>query len=162
GAAIDEVGPTFVAPLWRQLAELDVDRVVFVPTGGVGLIPLNDLADRASTPAAKVVETIHAPSATVRNAALRRADASSGGGRFVAGANRVHAGALFPRGEGAAEQAAASFGNSRVLTGFDATRQNLLQALEGAEHVHFACHGKYDLNQPLASYLVLSEDSVLT
>jgi CHAT domain-containing protein len=50
----------------------------------------------------------------------------------------------------------------RVLGGAQATRANVLAALPGATHLHFSCHGAFDLDAPLASALQLSGEDRLT
>jgi CHAT domain-containing protein len=51
---------------------------------------------------------------------------------------------------------------TRVLTGAQATRQDVSEALRGSRWAHFACHATSDLAEPSASYLQLAADERLT
>jgi CHAT domain-containing protein len=53
-------------------------------------------------------------------------------------------------------------GTSSVLTGPEATKPTLVRELAGATHVHLACHGSFDIDQPLRSGLFLANDDMLT
>lgn len=163
---VEALGPDLLVPLWQALAEPGLDRVVFVATGALGVIPLNALPEKQrpadAEKAMRAVETVHAPSAAARNAARRQAGAASGRGGFVAVANPLHGGDPLPFAAAAAEGIAEALDDGQVLSGFDASKANLVQALEGATHAHFACHGRYELEQPLTSRLELAEGSILT
>lgn len=165
GGLVGAVGPDLLVPLWRALADLGLDRVVFVPAGALGLIPLNVLPEQRPAGAERArrnIEIVHAPSAAARNAARQQAGAPSGHGGFVAVADPLNGGDPLPFAASAAEAVATTFDEGRVLSGFEASKANVVHALEGAAHAHFACHGQYELERPLTSRLELAEGSILT
>jgi CHAT domain-containing protein/tetratricopeptide (TPR) repeat protein len=53
-------------------------------------------------------------------------------------------------------------GSRRMLPERDATRAAVLRSLPGATHLHFSCHGLFDVREPLDSFLSLSGDDRLT
>jgi len=53
-------------------------------------------------------------------------------------------------------------GSRRVLSEEDATGTAVTQRLPGATHLHLACHGSFDVNEPLDSALCLSAGDRLT
>lgn len=50
----------------------------------------------------------------------------------------------------------------RILEDVEASRAKLLEAIPGATHIHFACHGLFDPLQPLMSWLGLAGEDRLT
>jgi CHAT domain-containing protein len=50
----------------------------------------------------------------------------------------------------------------RQLQEHQALRTAVLEALPGANYLHFACHGTFDLDEPLASALMLAGEERLT
>jgi tetratricopeptide (TPR) repeat protein len=58
--------------------------------------------------------------------------------------------------------AAAAAGPLDLYAREDATVENVLDAMAGADIVHLACHGRADVEDPLAGGLVLADDRVLT
>lgn len=51
----------------------------------------------------------------------------------------------------------AQYPNARVLAGDDATTQSVLAAIDGAELVHFGCHGSFNAYNPMFSSLTLAD-----
>ena len=61
-----------------------------------------------------------------------------------------------------AHAAAAAFGAADVLVHENATPERVLSAIEAVDVVHFACHGRMEVGNPLAGGLVLADDQLLT
>ncbi len=55
-----------------------------------------------------------------------------------------------------------SRGRQRTLVGPEATKLGFLGCLEGATHVHLACHGEYSVEDPRGSGVLLAGDERLT
>jgi CHAT domain-containing protein len=52
-------------------------------------------------------------------------------------------------------------GSSQVLAEHDATRDRVIRSLPGTTHLHLACHGSFDIAEPLDSALHLAGDKRL-
>lgn len=61
--------------------------------------------------------------------------------------------------EDEARAIAATFEEARVLVGKDATKDAFRRLAEGASHVHFAGHGRFDSDAPMTSGLLLAGTS---
>jgi len=61
-----------------------------------------------------------------------------------------------------AETVAHSFPAGRVLRGNDASRDAVLAAMRVQPVIHFSCHGRATMDQPLASALILGDGTELT
>jgi CHAT domain-containing protein/tetratricopeptide (TPR) repeat protein len=139
-----------MCPLVQRLRHLGFQRAVLIPCGRLALWPLP----------ATVADQIHlslVPSARVLTTALHHAEARrelppSLLSVAQPGADRRH----LPSAEIEAERATESFPRSRLLRGPEATREAVVRGLPGATHLHFACHGSFDNDKPLASALQLA------
>jgi len=61
-----------------------------------------------------------------------------------------------------AQAAAAAFDRSRILAHEEATPENVAELAEDAAVIHWACHGRADIEHPLSGGLVLAGDHVLS
>jgi CHAT domain-containing protein len=160
GRAMREVVLWLGEALWPHIADLasDSDRLVFVPAGLLSLLPLHAAAwsDGAGLRYALDERLItYAPSA--RAVAAARAGASAGMGSVLA-VGEPERGDVPPLPHAAAEAEAvrASVPVGRVLTGAAATAAAVGAVLHEHPLLHFACHGRADLRDPLASALLLA------
>jgi CHAT domain-containing protein len=152
-----------IQPVADVLAEEPRHAAILVPTGLLGLVPLaavpiNGAADEVLDDAGE----IHfAPSAAVYAACRKRA-AMHGPQRLVGVADPD--GTLRgSRTELAAVQDMFHPESSRWCAfGPGATRAWLLQHLDGASHVHLACHGYGDTTNKAGGYLLLAGESRLS
>lgn len=159
-AVLEVIRPGLLEPLAEALAELEIDPVALVPTGALGLIPLHAFAELDSNPVQ--TEISYTPSAAVRNTARARAAERSHGSGFVAAANPLPNEQPLPFAVAEADSIAEAFGGGRVLSEFDASKQEVLRAIAGAAYVHLGCHGRFELKRPLTSHLELAGGTVLT
>jgi CHAT domain-containing protein/tetratricopeptide (TPR) repeat protein len=158
------IGERLTGPLANQLAHSRADRITLIACGLLGLLPLHAasyqrgheirclLSDYAVayTPSARVLGTARLAVATQQehNLVLAGVASPAGTGRLkFAEAELRQVAAYFPP------------SGSRVFTGIEATRPNLLAAAAGATHIHFACHGIFNPVTPADSALLLSHDS---
>jgi CHAT domain-containing protein len=161
-AAIDGLGPD----LWRLIgSRLDAAlreagvkrgaRLAWLPTGGLGILPLGIAQDPASRHRlADAYEIIYAPSLDAL---------ASVQGRIAKPAPAALAAIVNPTGDlPAAEQegrAVASHFPARlrtVLQGKDATPEAVLAALKGRSYWHFASHGSFVWRDARQSALVMA------
>jgi len=158
---LDEACPlleqSLMSPVALRLSDLGYDRAVLIARGHLALLPLHAVTDRVSftfTPSARALQT-------ARRGEESRAQHPPlflGVGNPLPTAQPLHF-------AGVELQAVASnFAKTarRTLPGAKATRVNLLHAMPGATHVHFACHAQFDNRQPLMSWLGLAGEDRLT
>lgn len=167
-ALLDLLGARLVGPLAARLRALGVTRAVLVPTGILGVLPVHAaryLVDGRPRHLFDDVAVSHAPSARVLVAA--RAGTSEPGRTdplWLLGVAQPHpCDPPLPWAEPelvAVRELFAAPGAS--LTGPAATKEALLRALPAATHLHFAGHGYYDPEEPLASHLALADGEHLT
>jgi CHAT domain-containing protein len=109
-------------------------------------------------------DVTYAPSARALAAARREAQVRRNGPRHLAGVGNPQPGPKpLPYARAELEEVAAFFaGESHPLYEETATKVALLEALPGASHVHLACHGLFDLENPLNSHVQLANREPLT
>src|SRR6185437_12519871 len=155
-----------VGPVMAALA--GETRAVLVPCGVLANLPLHAAwhedpgAPCGRRYALDLMLLTYAPSARALLLATRHASASGDRGMLAIGDPQPVSGA--PLLGAVAEVRAAVSGHDRslCLEGPAATRAAVLAAIGGYSLVHFACHGKVDPYDPMASSLVLSGDERLT
>lgn len=157
------LGDRLTGPLASQLARRRADRVTLIACGLLSLLPLHAASYRRGHELGCLLSdypVTYAPSARVLGTA-RTALATQ------QERDLVLAGVASPAGTGRLEFAEAELrqiatwfppGGSRVFVEMEATRPNLLAAVAGATHIHFACHGNFDPAVPADSALLLSQD----
>jgi CHAT domain-containing protein/tetratricopeptide (TPR) repeat protein len=163
---LDLLGGRFVGDLAQRLTELHCSRVALIPTGVLGILPVHAARYQRDGRAVNLLDEVdpsYALSARVLLAAHNVGLASEPERLLVAVDDTVPETAHLPW---AREETAALErifpGRTRRLTAAAATKTAVLAALPGATHVHLACHGNYDANQPMQSSLQLAADERLT
>jgi len=152
----EEIRSAVILPLVRHLRGLGHEQALLVPCGPLGLLPL---------PAMAVDEMAfsYAPSGRIalELSAHRR---PAGPPVLAAVGDPPSRAASLPLAALEAEMSAEHFpvNSRRLLLGRDADRSAVLSALPGATHLHFACHGLFDLAKPLDSALLLAGQDRLT
>jgi len=161
-SALDELlpmlGAAIIAPLAERLRARGIRRLVLIPTGRLGLLPLHAAryGDRCLLDDFVVR---HAPSLRSLAVAQRAASRHTREARFLLVGN--------PSLEGAEAEVEAIEkridADRRIsLRGTSVTQARVLDAIGNATHLHFACHGEFDPREPLASFLELSDGERLT
>jgi CHAT domain-containing protein/tetratricopeptide (TPR) repeat protein len=152
-----EIRDALVIPLVQRLRDLGYEQALLVPCGPLSLLPLSAMAldemGLSYTPSASIV----------RELAERPPLADFP--RFLAVSNPPSSAAPpLPLATLEAEACAIHFSpdSRRLFLGRDANRGAVLGALPGASHLHFACHGTFNLASPLESALLLAGKDCLT
>ncbi len=141
------LGRPFLEPLADALRAREIESLTIVPVSVMGLVPIHTLTWSADVFVSCLLDEFtvsFAPSAAVAGACARRAEAaSSHRSRLVAVGNPLPHAQPLPGTAQEVAQIAVVLAAWRVdlLTETNATRANVLAALPGATHVHFACHG---------------------
>lgn len=153
----NEVRSALVRPLVKHLHARGYERALLVPCGPLGLLPLPAMA-------LDEMAFAYAPSARIPSSLAAR-NRPAGPPVLVAVGNPLSSAASpLPLAtmevEGSADHFQAS--SRRLLLGRHADRASVLSALPGATHLHFACHGIFDLATPLDSALLLAGKDRLT
>ena len=154
-----------IAPLLDDLG----DHPVVIPSGHLATLPLH--AAWTTSPAGARhyliddVRLTYAPNALALAASRRRLanwTARDVSGSALVVADPTEADRPLPNAAREANAVAASFGNALILSGAQATRARVLDELGRHDVLHFACHGRANLLNPLDSGLALAGGERLT
>ncbi|MEV7196854.1 CHAT domain-containing tetratricopeptide repeat protein [Streptomyces sp. NPDC093510] len=165
---LDLLGARLVGPLAARLLALDVTRAVLVPSGILGVLPVHAaryLRDGGRRHLFDDVAVSHTPSARVLVAARTAASAPARKkpSRLLGVAQPHPCDPPLPWAEPELAAVRQLFASPvDCLIGAAATKKALLRALPTATHLHFAGHGYYDPEEPLASHLALADGELLT
>ncbi len=144
------------------------DRVVLIPSGLLGLLPMHAAArpdPTAATGRRYALDDVlvsYAPNARALKASSALAAQVACSSVLTVGA-ADHAGEEPLRyGDREAEVVRAAFATGRYIPAAEAAKQEVLDALAHFDVLHFACHGRTDLFDPLAGALLLADHDALT
>jgi CHAT domain-containing protein/tetratricopeptide (TPR) repeat protein len=150
-----------MGPLAKRLADLGITAATVIPVGRLSLLPLPAAAPEGCTIAL-------APSARALRAADHSLQERAKEGPVLlavgnplpppAGSSALHYAGVEIR---AVERFFAA-GSRRILFEEAATGEEMTRGVTGATHLHLACHGKFDVNEPLDSALYLAGGDRLT
>ena len=149
-----------LGPLAGRLANLGLAAATVIPVGRLSLLPLSAAAPEGCTIAL-------APSARALRAASRALRERAEAPLLLAVGNPLP----LPAGWNTLRYAAVEVraierffapGSRRILPEEEATAKAVTQGLPGATHLHLACHGAFDLDEPLDSALYLADGDRLT
>jgi len=156
--ALPILSDRLVGPLAARLVELGFRRASLVPGGLLSLLPLHaagfDAVTFIYTPSARALQ---AARAAARERA-KRAPMLLGIGNPLPNPRPL----AFARTE--VEEIAPRFAPEalRLLFERDATQAAVAKSLPGTSHLHFSCHGTFNVREPLDSALYLSGADTLT
>lgn len=163
------LGKLLMGPLAVRLADLGYEKVTLIPTGRLSLLPLHAAVCAHGNGPRIFLEDFDvafAPSARALASCRRVVQADAGQpARLLAVADPPHNGAprlAFASSELAEVVPLFPTGAGQVLDGQNATRDRVLEAVSGYSYLHFACHGRFDLLEPLNSALLLANADRLT
>ncbi|MGG6239686.1 CHAT domain-containing protein [Nodosilinea sp. AN01ver1] len=164
---IDQTTHQLWEPLIEQMAqqikELGFDRIILIPTGYLSLLPLHAAwTEDNSKPGGRryAIDNIHityAPNAKSLTA-VREIVACTSNDSILAINNPTQD---LDNTEIEVQSVIAHFSNPTVLNRGEATIDQVRSQLPEAAIIHFSCHGTANLNEPLASGLLMS-DGLLT
>jgi len=150
-----------LGPVCKRLTDLGVAAATIIPAGRLSLLPLP-----AAAPAGFTIAL--APSArALRRASRTLPEPTTKTPVLLAVGNPASVPARWTELEYAGLEVRAIkqfFGVSsrRILLEDAATARAVLRCLPGATHLHFACHGAFDRDQPLDSALYLADGDRIT
>ncbi|GAA2521035.1 CHAT domain-containing tetratricopeptide repeat protein [Winogradskya humida] len=159
-----------LALIWDTIAEPVLDtlgpaahRIWWMPTGLLTQLPLH-AAGRHHGPRGGTVLDRVVSSYTPTLRSLRTAAATVGTrGRWDRQPLTIAVpGDTLPNAEREASQVAARYPGGRLLSGGQATRTAVMDALAGTTTVHFACHADGSPTNPSAAHLLLHDETRLT
>ena len=153
---------TIFAPLE---ATLEGDRLIVIPHGSLHYVPFHALYDGSGYLIDRF-ELSYAPSATVLNLCRTRHAGQmrgwkrrgSGGDDMLVALGAAESGT--PEIEAEIGALSDLFPNSVTLTGKQATRDNLVAAAPSARFLHLASHGYFRRDNPMFSFLKLSDENL--
>jgi CHAT domain-containing protein/tetratricopeptide (TPR) repeat protein len=154
-----------LAPVHERLQALGARRVILMPQGGLGLLPLHAAWRMENGTRRYFMDDYivrYAPSAYALDAAQRRLAARDGQrSALVVGVGEYQHFNDLPNTRPEAEAIAKLFDTSPLLDA-QATFQAVLAGAPGSAYLHLACHGAFAWGAPLNSALVLGGDEELT
>jgi CHAT domain-containing protein len=150
-----------LGPLFGRLAELGVTAATVVPVGRLSLLPLSSAAPEgcsiALAPSARALQAAsHALQERTKEAPVLLA---------VGNPLPLPARWMPLRYAGLEVRVIAQFfaaGSRRILREHEAAMDAVTRDLPATTHLHLACHGRFDLDEPLDSALYLSSGDRLT
>lgn len=168
---LNQAASQYLGSLYRHLVAPIEDfirdhRLIIIPHGALHYVPFHALLNRRGY-LIDQFEISYSPSATVLKLCREMATqtgisnlklgSSSGRGRLVAlGLAQPDTPAV----AGEINALAALFPNTVKLTGNRATRDNLMRAAPGAKYLHLASHGYFRRDNPMFSFLRLSDSNL--
>jgi CHAT domain-containing protein/tetratricopeptide (TPR) repeat protein len=161
---LEEIGRQIVAHIAGLLRKVDASGVILIPGGRLALLPLHAAEyarDGKPTCLLDEFDVRYAPSAWAYASARAAAERQMGPPVLTGIADPI--GDLrYARAE--LETVAKLFGDTRprLLYGEQATKPALLADLPNATYVHLACHGRYEIADPLESHLLLASGETLS
>ena len=156
---LDDAWPTLHAAIMQPISEWLRDHglryATLIAFGNLSLLPLPAIAE------ADIYFSL-APSARILPQA--QPGPTDPPSRLLAVGDPLSSEAELPFAQREVELIASRFpgGGQLVLTGADATRARVLDALPERSYVHLACHGRYVVEDPLASAVILADPDRLT
>lgn len=157
-----EIYDALLASVHRKLTELAIERLVLMPNLGLSLLPLH--ASYKSNGGERDYlmdhyEITYVPSFNLlRRCHMRATSARSDYGHLLAIVDPTSSLDWAP----VEVECIARFFSTRVLDGSEenlATRQAIIAEMPDYDHVHFACHGEFNLREPMQSALTLAATS---
>jgi CHAT domain-containing protein/tetratricopeptide (TPR) repeat protein len=149
---------------WEATAQRRIRRVIIIPHRFLHLIPLHAVELSNGLMWGDMVRVQYAPSASVllRLMDLRLArenQALEDHSRRVVAVAYASAKRPLIFHEPEARAVAEAAGGGEVIVGCDATRERVIEAIRDAAYIHFACHGIFDLKDPLNGGLHLAPNA---
>ncbi len=166
---LSRLGVGFAAPLAARLRQHGDPGVMLILGDRLGLLPIHAAPyplDGGEVCLLDEVEVSQVPSARALGHALVRLAGTRPARDLLAVGNPLPLPeGLLPLEFAATEVtviAAAFAGRSRLLTGEEAVRREVVEALWSAGYLHLACHGRFDPDHPLETGVVLAHGERLT
>jgi tetratricopeptide (TPR) repeat protein len=133
---------------------VDAQRLIIVPHGALHYLPFHALIDPSGVPLVERVDVAYAPSATVLASCFERPSLPEGlGSRLLVGVPD----AAIPNVGGEITALEASFRDSVVLAGAEATEQAFRRCAPQADVIHLASHAVFRQDNPLFSAIRLAD-----
>jgi CHAT domain-containing protein len=159
------LGQDLMLPLVTRLQALGFSRVVLIPGGYLGLLPLHaariSAADAAPLYVIDAIDVTYALSGRAAFAARQELDARGSRADYLCGVgNPQPSPAPLRFGVDELREVAELFpeGSKTALFERDATVGNVARALPQGTHIHFACHCRPDWSSPMHSELELGDE----
>jgi len=166
-AALPLVGEAMMAPIADVLRTLDVEQVMLIPIGLLAALPLHAAPYPAGGRRLALLDewpVAFVPNVRSLDAAQQEQRRRAARPQLVGVGNPQPGPRPLRAAEPELEWISQHFDPQarQTLCGEAATRSELLRGIGAATHLHFACHGRFEPAEPLASRLELSGHDALT
>lgn len=161
------IGAELMAPIAQWLHRHTVTGIVLIPAGGLALLPLHAAEYSKNGNVCYLLDEFdvsYTPNIRGLDIARREFSRRNNEVCFVGIGNPMPHPQPLEGAEAELEKVARFFGeNTRnTLYGEEAIKQALLNVIQKATHLHFACHGLFNVETPLDSRLELAAGEMLT
>ncbi len=161
------LGDALMGPIVQTLQRLGAKHVVLCVPGPMSLVPLHAAKYMIGGQEGYFLDefdTAYAPSASAIAVATEELRERNSTLKLLGIADTEPQSGKLPQARSELDAVAALFQGDRriVLMGGDATRDNVRGGMTDATHLHFACHGFYQIDDPPSSGLRLSNGESLT
>lgn len=163
--ALPILGECLVGPLADQLRSVGAGAVTLVACGLLGTLPLHAASYRRNDEQRRLIDEFdvsYRPSARVLATARSLASTPSRGSTSLAGVGNPSSAQPLRFAATELDEVAALFTEPRPFYEDGATKEALTAAATDATYVHLACHGEFDVADPLSSNLRLAREERLT
>jgi CHAT domain-containing protein/exonuclease VII small subunit len=164
----EQMWSLLMAPIVSHLSQLDEKKVVLIPTGLLGFLPLHaawtvdDTRPTGRRYALDMIQFSYIPNAQSLQAARAIADRTSTLSLLAVDEPRPTTADELRNSVHEVQTAIASFPNHTLLHHEQATRSTIQKLLPQHTALHFSGHGFAQLDSPLDSGLVMANDEILT
>lgn len=163
---INWLGEKVMTPLGEWLSVRGVGRVVLIPMGILGLLPLHASWVKISGDRFVFMDRFsvaYAPSAQVLQAAIKAKNERVGTQTtLLAVGNPLPTQYELDFARVETEESSKSFERSFLLYGYEATSAAFFDLLPESTHIHLGCHGEFNPYKPLESRLQFANHETLT
>ena len=157
-----------MAPLIKYLRKTGVSRAVLIPSGFLRFFPLHaswmrDEVDSWRRYASDSVHLSYSPSAQALSSARTRLQTLEDSDDILCVSLPLDSSQeSLAYSQKEVQSAVEHFSKCQALADASATKENVLSNIEKHSVLHFSCHGKANILQPLNNGLLLSANEVLT
>ena len=154
---LDDIWPLLnklMAPIATRLQELGYQQAVLIPTGTLCLLPLHAISPQ--------INFTYAPSGRAFQTVLNDHNQLDLPPALLGIGNPLPTPQPLPFARMEVEEIAPLFAAKSTFYEETATREEVVSHLRGTTHLHFSCHGTFDIDNPLNSALYLADSDTLT
>jgi tetratricopeptide (TPR) repeat protein len=164
-SVLETIGENMMKPIVLALNTRGYTQACLIPAGNLGIFPLHAASwteDGKKVIADDRLAFSYAPSARALIYARKIADRTPASNLLAIDQPKCNNVPKLPHSRQEVTYVASFFSTKTKLTSNKAKKDEVLKVLPDADVVHFSCHGKADVENPLRSYLLMTGNEKLT